>query len=87
MWAFAFCKRFSLDTAPTIVELLVTLLLFLSSTLKPFIYAATNRVFLEEFHKLLCWLRVRKITSEAGSGANRKGGSGEKTPEQDEIDV
>ena len=87
MWAFAFWKRFFPDTAPRIIKLLVTLLLFLSSTINPFIYAATNRVFREEFHKLLFWLRVRKITSEAGSGANRKGGSGEKTPEQDEIDV
>ena len=31
--------------------------------------------------------RVRKMTSEADSGANRNGGSWAKTPEQDEIDV
>ena len=87
MWAFAFWKRFSPDTAPRIIELLVTLLLFLSSTVNPRIYAATNRAFGEEFRKLLCWLRVRKISCEAGSGANRKASNGNITPEQDETDV
>ena len=80
-------EAFSPDTAPRIIELLVTLLLLLSSTINPVIYAATNRVFREEFRKLLCWLRVRKITSEADSGANRNGGSWEETTEQDETDV
>ena len=84
MWAFTFWKRFFPDTAPRIIKLLVTLLLFLSSTINPFIYAATNRVFREEFCKLLCWWRVRKIASEVDS--HQKGEEREKI-EQDETAV
>ncbi|KAJ7371723.1 hypothetical protein OS493_023058 [Desmophyllum pertusum] len=51
MWALIFWKRFSPDTAPRVVQLLAILLLFLSSTINPFIYAATNRVFRGEFSK------------------------------------
>ncbi|KAJ7383727.1 hypothetical protein OS493_026258 [Desmophyllum pertusum] len=61
MWALLFWKRFSPDTAPRVVQLLVILLLFLSSTINPFIYAATNRVFRGEFYKILCWWKVRRI--------------------------
>ena len=74
-------EAFSPDTAPRIIELLVTLLLFLSSTVNPFIYAATNRVFREEFRKLLFWWR------EADFEATRKEGSGKKTLPEDETDV
>ena len=54
LWAFLFWKRFSPDTAPRIVQLTVVSLIYLSSTINPFIYAARHRVFREEFRKLLC---------------------------------
>jgi len=81
MWAFGLWKRFSPDTAPRMVQLTVQFLLYLSSTINPFIYAARNRVFREEFRKLLCWWKVSRSTTEADSGANRKGYRGEKTTE------
>ena len=81
MWAFALWKRFSPDTAPRIVQLTSTFLVFLSSTINPFIYAARNRVFRQEFCKLLCWWKERRITTEADFGANRNRGRGKKTPE------
>ena len=81
MWGLIFWKRFSPDTAPRIVQLTVLFLLYLSSTINPFIYAARNRVFREEFRKLLCWWKERRITTEADSGANRKRGRGKKTTE------
>ena len=84
MWGFIFWKRFSPDTAPRVVQLIAIFLLFLSSTINPFIYAVTNRVFREEFRKLLCWWRVRKIASEIDS--HQKGEEREKI-EQDETAV
>ena len=67
MWGFIFWKRFSPNTSPRVVQLIAIFLLLLSSTINPFIYAVTNRVFREEFRKLLCWWRVRKIASEIDS--------------------
>ena len=64
--------------APRIVHLTITFLLFLSSTINPFFYAARNRVFQEEFRKLLCWWKVTHTTTEADSDANTKRGRGEK---------
>ena len=61
MWAFIFWKRFSPETVPRGIELSAIFLLFLSSTINPFIYAATNRKFREEFYKLLCWWKVRQL--------------------------
>ena len=58
MWGFIFWKRFSPGTAPRVVQLIAMFLLFLSSTINPFIYAIINRVFGEEFCKLLCWWKV-----------------------------
>ena len=43
-WAFTLWKRFSPETAPRIVHLTIQFLLYLSSTINPFIYAARNRV-------------------------------------------
>ena len=81
MWAFTLWKRFSPDTAPRTVQLTAIFLVFLSSTINPFIYAARNRAFREEFCKLLCWWKVRSAISEPDFGANRKRNRGEKTPE------
>ena len=68
---------------PRIVQLTSTFLVFLSSTIDPFIYAARNRVFREEFRKLLCWWKVKSATSVADSGASQKRGrcKKKKTPE------
>ena len=80
MWAFSFWKRFSPDTAPRTVQLAAQFLLYLSSTINPFIYAFRHSVFREEFLKLLCWWKVSR-TSEAVSSESRKGSCGVKTPE------
>ena len=40
-------------------------------------YAARNRVFREEFRKLLCWWQVRRTSTEADSDANARRGRGE----------
>ena len=82
MWGFIFWKRFFPHTAPRIVQLTVQFLSYLSNAINPFIYAARNRVFREEFRKSLCWWKARSIkTAEADSGANRKRGGNEITPE------
>ena len=81
MWGFTLWKRFSPDTASRIVELSSTFFLFLSSTINPFIYAAKNRAFREEFRKLLCWWKKGSTTSKAGSCASGKRCRGGKTPE------
>ena len=77
MWPLVFWKRFSPSTAPRIVQLIITLFFFLSSTINPFIYAATNSLFREEFRKLLCWWKMRETTSDtesSGGGVGRVGG-------------
>ena len=76
MWAFVLWKRFSPETAPRIVQLTITFLLFLSSAINPFIYAARSRVFREEFRKLLCWWKVRRTTTKTDSDASGKRDSG-----------
>ena len=86
LWAFLLWKRFSPETAPRFIQLMVTLLLFLSSTINPFIYAATNLAFRKEFCKLLCWRKVRQITPEADSNAKQEEGGTEKK-RRDETEV
>ena len=61
MWAFLFWMRFSRETAPRGIQLAAIQLLFLSSTINPFIYAATNRAFRNEFYRMLCWWKKRRI--------------------------
>jgi len=82
MWTFILWRRFSPDTAaPGIVQLTEIFLIFLISTIKPFIYAARNRLFREEFSKLLCWWKFSSTINEVDSGTKQKRGCGEKTPE------
>ncbi|XP_078371521.1 melatonin receptor type 1B-like [Oculina patagonica] len=69
MWVFIFWKRFSPETAPRGIQLSAIFLLFLSSTINPFIYAATNRAFREEFGNLLCWWKKGRITPEVAHSA------------------
>ena len=61
LWAFAFWKRLSPETAPRVVELLVTLMLFLSASINPFIYIATSLAFRRELNKILCFWKVARI--------------------------
>ena len=65
MWALVFWKRFSPGTAPRILHIAIVFLFFLSSAVNPFIDATRNRVFREEFLKLLPKWKVRSRTSEA----------------------
>ncbi|KAJ7371721.1 hypothetical protein OS493_023056 [Desmophyllum pertusum] len=87
MYVFVFWKRFSPDTAPRSVQLLAILLLFLSSTINPFIYAATNRVFRGEFCKILCWWKVTRVLTSSSVGANRDVGNEENAACQDETNM
>ncbi|XP_078370457.1 histamine H2 receptor-like [Oculina patagonica] len=72
LWAFAFWKRSSPETAPRIVELFVTLMLFMSASINPFIYTATSRAFRGEFNKLLCWWKVARVAPEVASVASKR---------------
>ena len=88
MWVFVFWKRFSPDTAPRIVQLIIAFLFILSSTIKPFIYATTNSLFREEFRKLLCWWKMREITPDTeskGAEAGRVGGAFIAPPTLDNV--
>lgn len=58
LWTFLLWKRFSPETAPRIIELLCTFMLFLSASINPIIYTVTNGDFRGEFYKLLCWWKV-----------------------------
>ena len=71
-WVFAFWKRFSPDTSPRITELLVTILLFMSATINPVIYATTNPHFRKEFVKLLCWCNKKIIQPTEGRSSDEQ---------------
>ena len=87
MWLFIFWKRFSPDTAPRGIQLSAIFLLFLSSTINPFIYAATNRKFRDEFYKLLCWWKVRQLASEVDPVAEIRNVHNEGVEQRDESNV
>ena len=53
LWAILVTERFSLVVISREVQLLAVLLLFLSSTVNPFIYTCTNRAFKREFLKIM----------------------------------
>ena len=72
LWAFAFWKRLSPETAPRVVELLVTLMLFLSASINPFIYITTSHAFRGELNKLLCRWKVTRIAPEVTDSVARK---------------
>ena len=72
LWAFAFWKRLYPETVPRVVELLVTLMLFLSASINPFIYITTSRAFRGEFNKLLCWRKVSRIVPKVTASQTRK---------------
>lgn len=60
MWSLSLTNRFSPTPVPRIIPLLVTFFVFLSSSINPLIYAATNHGFRQEFRKMLfCFKRKR----------------------------
>ena len=87
MWLFIFWKRFSPDTAPRGIQLSAIFLLFLSSTINPFIYAATNRKFRDEFYQLLCWWKVRQLASEVDPVPEIRNVHNEGVEQRDESNV
>ena len=87
MWAFIFWKRFSPDSCPREIQLSVVFLLFLSSTINPFIYAATNRKFRDEFYKMLCWWKVGRLAPEVDPVAAIRNADNEGMEHRDESNV
>lgn len=61
-WIIVVLRRFHLvATMPRNVELLCMILLYLSNTINPFIYAGMNPIFRNEFRKILFCRRMRRI--------------------------
>ena len=80
LWVFAFCKRSFPEKTPRVVELLVTLMLFLSASINPFIYISTSQAFRREFSRLLCWWKVTRIvpgSTDPAVARKREVGNGE----------
>ena len=80
LWVFAFCKRSFPEKTPRVVELLVTLMLFLSASINPFIYISTSQAFRREFIRLLCWWKVTRIvpgSTDLAVARKREVGNGE----------
>ena len=71
-WALGLWKRFSPETCPRIVELLVTFFRFLSSTINPFIYTFNNNDFRKEFRKLLCCPKMYRTAPNDTTTATEK---------------
>ena len=72
LWAFALWKRLSPETPPRVVELLVTLMLFLSASINPFIYITTSHAFRRELNKILCCWKVARIVPVITDSVNGK---------------
>lgn len=87
LWAFAFWKRLSPETAPRIVELFVTLMLFISASINPFIYTATSGAFRGEFNKLLCWWKATRVAPKLDSVVGKRGVNNDVQKQQDEMHV
>ena len=87
LWAFAFWKRLSPETAPRIVELFVTLMLFISASINPFIYTTTSGAFRGEFNKLLCWWKATRVAPKLDSVVGKRGVNNDVQKQQDEMHV
>ena len=64
MWALVFWRNFSPDSAPRIEQLMVLLLLFLTTSINPLIYTLTNGEFRREFRKLMSCCKAASIAPE-----------------------
>ena len=60
MWSLSLSNRFYPTPVPRVVPLLVIFFVFLSSSINPLIYAATNNGFRQEFRKMLFCRRQRR---------------------------
>ena len=65
MWGLSLTNRFSTSPVPRIIPLLVTFFVFLSSSINPLIYAATNNAFRQEFRKMVCRFKRRTVVGPA----------------------
>lgn len=63
-WTTGLTNRFLPKPVPRAVPLIDTFLIFLSCAINPFIYAGTNRVFLQELRRMLCCGVSRRVTAE-----------------------
>ena len=62
MWSLSLTNRFSTTPVPRMVPLFVTFFVFLSSSINPVIYAATNNGFRKEFRKIIfCFKRKAAV--------------------------
>ena len=69
MWSLSLLNRFYPTPVPRVVPLLVIFFVFLSSSINPLIYAATNNGFRQEFRKMLSCRRQRRQTVPRQKGA------------------
>ena len=60
MWSLSLLNRFYPTPVSRVVPLLVIFFVFLSSSINPLIYAATNNGFRQEFRKMLSCRRQRR---------------------------
>lgn len=64
MWSLSLTNRFSSSPVPRIIPLLVTFFIFFSSSINPFIYAATNNGFRQEFRRMVfCFKRKARVAT------------------------
>ena len=64
MWGLSLTNRFSSSPVPRIIPLLVIFFVFLSTSINPIVYAATNTGFRQEFRKMvLCFKPKAKVSS------------------------
>ena len=64
MWGLSLTNRFSSSPVPRIIPLLVNFFVFLSTSINPIVYAATNTGFRQEFRKMvLCFKPKAKVSS------------------------
>lgn len=70
MWGLSLTNRFYSTPVPRIVPLLVTFFVFLSSSINPLIYTASNHGFRQEFRKMIfCFKRKPIVPRQVGAGA------------------
>lgn len=65
MWGLSLNNRFSPTPPPRIIPLLVTFFVFLSSSINPLIYAATNHGFRQEFRKMISCFKRKAVVVPA----------------------
>ena len=87
MWCLSLTNRFSTSPVPRIIPLFVTFFVFLSSSINPLIYAATNNAFRQEFRKMVCRFKRRTVVGPALTRAGRFVKNIELNPDNHHEDV